>query len=368
MNKHMSEHDVDVLDFPGADRLRAAADVAPPSPEAVGAALTAIRAAAANSGTVVPLAARPPRRVRRILVSAAAVAAIAAGVAVYPVIGVGSSPPAAEANAVGFLHSMADTAGAESVSNAPYWKVERRTSVTSPVPGRVYPTETATEWLGRDSWLSAPSGSGEVMEFQGLANGWTSSDSVLRHTGHRVAQPGRHEQTSWRVGGFSSRPVIGEFITWDELKALPTEPEALRAELLGDAAGPEAEQDLFNGIDALLSNAPAGPRLRAALYEVLAGIPDVRLAGDVKDSAGRDGTAVELTRGHGSSRLIIDPRTARLLEATSVLRAGPKGDAGKVRRTYLSAGPAENAPPSPYPVRGVRREPRPSVRGLTPGP
>ncbi|MFE4943947.1 CU044_5270 family protein [Streptomyces sp. NPDC056641] len=340
----MNKHDMDVLDFPGADRLRAAADVAPPSPEVVSGALTAIRAAAADSETVVPLAARPRHRARRFLVSAAAVAAIAAGVAVFPVVGIGSSPPAAEANAVSFLHRMADTAGAESVSNAPYWKVERRTSVTSPVPGRTYPTRTATEWLGRDSWFADLTGKGEVMEFQGPANGWTSSGRGLYHTGHRVAQPGRHEQTSWRVGGISPRPVISEFITWDELKALPTEPKALRAELLGDAAGPEAEKDLFNSVDALLSNAPAGPRLRAALYEVLAGIPHVRLAGSVKDSAGRQGTAIELKMGYGSSRVIIDPRTSRLLEAISVLRASPGGEAGTVRRTYLSAGPAENAP------------------------
>ncbi|MFE4913273.1 hypothetical protein ACFRCX_17270 [Streptomyces sp. NPDC056652] len=97
-------------------------------------------------------------------------------------------------------------------------------------------------------------------------------------------------------------------------------------------------------VDRGTSRAPAGPRLRAALYEVLAGIPHVRLAGSVKDSAGRQGTAIELKMGYGSSRVIIEPRTSRLLEAISVLRASPGGEAGTVRRTYLSAGPAENAP------------------------
>ncbi|MFJ9028333.1 CU044_5270 family protein [Streptomyces sp. NPDC102274] len=341
----MTKHEVDVLDFPGADRLRAAADVAPPSPAAVSAALTAVRAAAAKSDTVVPLASRRDR-MRRILVSAAAVAAIATGAAVYPIVGIGSSPPAAEADAASFLHSVADTAGAKSVSNAPYWKVKKRTWVTSGLPGRVYPTETRTEWLGRNSWFLAGLGDSEVMEFTGLANGWSlASNGRARMTnGYHVAQPGRHEQTSWRVGPIVSGRVNSEIITWDELKTLPTEPKALRAKLLNGATGPDAEKNLFNGIDSLLSNAPAGPRLRAALFEVLADIPDVGLVGHVKDSAGRSGTAVELKMGYGSSRLIIDPKTSRLLEATSATRSGPKSDAGVIRTTYLSAGPAEKAP------------------------
>ncbi|MER6227427.1 hypothetical protein ABT189_43940, partial [Streptomyces sp900105755] len=57
------QHGLDVLDFPGADRLRAAGDVAPPNPAVVSAALTAVRAAAADSATVVPFGSRggPPR-------------------------------------------------------------------------------------------------------------------------------------------------------------------------------------------------------------------------------------------------------------------------------------------------------------------
>lgn len=344
----MTEHDVDVLDFPGADRLRAAGDVAPPSPSVVNAARTAVRAAATDSGTVVTLAGSPQghRSRRRILGSAAAVAAIAVGVAVYPTVGVGSSPPAAEADAASFLHRMADTAGAGSVLNSPYWKVETRTAVTSSAPGGVpsTKTETDTEWLSRNRFLRTSTGGG-VMEFTGLANGWAlSPDGRARSTaGYHVTQQGAHELTSWSVGGMV--PGRGEAITWDQLKTLPTEPKALRARLLGGVGGaPEADKQLFNGIDALLANAPAAPRLRAALFEVLADIPHVRLVGRVKDSAGRSGTAVELRMGRGSSRLIIDPETSKLLEARTVVQANPKGDPAVIRTTYLSAGPSENAP------------------------
>ncbi|MFE5033962.1 CU044_5270 family protein [Streptomyces sp. NPDC056683] len=341
-------HELDVLDFPGADRLRAAGDVAPPSPAVVSAALTAVRAAAADSATVVPFGSRPRHRGRRILVSAAAVAAVTAGAAVYPTIGVGDNPPAASADAAGFLHRMADTAGAEPVSGARYWKVETRTSVTSPAPGGVpgtrTRTETATEWLSRNSFLRASSGDGEVMEFTGLANGWAlSPDGGARSTtGYRLAQPGRHELTSWNVGGLP--PARGRAITWDDLKTLPTEPKALRARLLDGSGGTGADEQLFNGIEALLADAPAGPRLRAALFEVLAAIPHVRLAGSVRDSAGRGGTAVELKSGYGSSRMIIDPETSELLEARTVARSNAESDAGTVRTTYLSAGPSEDAP------------------------
>ncbi|MEU1273391.1 CU044_5270 family protein [Streptomyces sp. NPDC005799] len=344
-------HDVDVLDFPGADRLRAAGDVASPSPSVVSAARTAVRAAATDSETVVPLTSpRGHRNRRRVLGSAAAVAAIAVGAAVYPTVGVGSSPPAAEVGAAGFLHRMAGTAGAGSVPNSPYWKVETRTSVTSSVPGGVpsTKTETDTEWLSRNRFLRTSTG-GEVMEFTGLANGWAlSPDRRVRFTaGYHVAQQGRHELTSWNVGGMV--PGREEVITWDQLKTLPTEPKALRARLLGgdgDGAGgaPKADKQLFNGIDALLANAPADPRLRAALFEVLADIPHVRLVGRVKDGAGRSGTAVELRMGRGSSRLIIDPETSKLLEARTVVQANPQSDPAVIRTTYLSAGPSENAP------------------------
>ncbi|MFK0153145.1 CU044_5270 family protein [Streptomyces sp. NPDC090493] len=345
MTEH-EQHGPDVLDFPGADRLRAAGDVAPPGPAVVGAALTAARAAAADRATVVPFASRPRHRGRRMVVSAAAVAAVAAGAAVYPAVGFGGNPPAAAADAADFLHRMADTAGAGSPSDAPYWKVETRTSVSSSAPGGVpwTRTRTETEWLGRNSFLRTSSGDGGVVEFTGLANGWAlSPDGGARSTtGYRVAQPGRHELTSWNVGGLP--PARRKAVTWDDLKTLPTEPTALRARLLDGSGGPEADRRLFNGVEALLADAPAGPRLRAALFEVLAGIPHVRLAGSVKDSAGRSGTAVELGTGSGSSRMIIDPGTSELLEARTVARSAAGSDAGTVRTTYLSAGPSADAP------------------------
>lgn len=259
----------------------------------------------------------------------------------YPAIGIGGSRPAAEASAAEFLHEMADTAAAKPDSSAPYWKVETRTSASSSPSGRVYPTTTRTEWLGRNKWFQVTAGNDAVGEFTGPANGWalTPDGHWLSTPGHHVAQPGRTEQTSWYVG---SSPVPEKTVTWDELKTLPTEPKALRAKLLGDATGPQAELGLFNGIDALLADAPAGPQLRAALYEVLAGIPDVHLVGRAEDSTGRTGTAVELKAGAGSSRVIVDPKTSQLLETVTV--TATEGVTGRTRTTYLSAGPADEAP------------------------
>jgi hypothetical protein len=103
-----------------------------------------------------------------------------------------------------------------------------------------------------------------------------------------------------------------------------------------------------------VGNAPSGARLRAALYEVLADSPNLRLVGHVKDGAGRSGTAVDLQGPGWSSRMIIDPTTYQLLEASTV---APSNDPTSrvLRITYLSAGPAEHAP-RPDPGRLTQRE------------
>lgn len=319
----MTEHDTDILDFPGADRLRAAGNVTPPTPAALDAALEAVRAARREeSAPLAPAPARPstPRRHRRILAAAAVIAAVAAGAAVYPTIGVDGTPPAATADAADFLHHVARTAGGEHPSDAPYWKVRTRSYVVPPTDGAkpIKPiSATRTVWLSRDALITAP------------ADG----------TGPGLRLPvGQGEQMSWDAGNTS--------VTWDDLKTLPTEPTALRTALLHGERGPKADEALFNGIDSLLSGAPSGPRLRAALYDVLAGIPGVRLDGPTKDSTGRPGTAVELGVQDRTSRLIIDPAGSHLLELQVLVRGGTDNGHLVSRTTYLTAEPARKAPPT----------------------
>ncbi|MEW2579774.1 hypothetical protein [Streptomyces syringium] len=309
----------DFLDFPGAKRLVAAGKVAPPSADAVAAALAAVRSAAADRAeeegpavelerepmaTVVPV--RTWRRHLPALVSAAAVVTIALGVAFQPSQG-------SETTQV--------SPAAERTGTAPYWKVRtfqwNRSVEKSPRPDESH----ETVWLSR-SGSREQRGDGPVRDY------------------------------SLQDMGGTFYMVCGKPVFWDELRKLPTDPEALRDRLVGKATGESAAEGLFSGIEDLLTRSPAEPRLRAALFEVLTRIPGVRVTERVKDSTGRAGTAVELDTGTWRRQLIVDTGALHVLEAVDTARndglswGTQKLRAGDVlhRTTYLSVGPAWEAP------------------------
>ncbi|MBB5119481.1 hypothetical protein AF335_28760 [Streptomyces eurocidicus] len=324
MTGQQDMNDRDLLDFPGARRLKAAGKVAPPSADAVAAALAAVRAAAAGqteeAGPAVewelerePVAAVVPVRTWRrrlpVLVSAAAVAAIALGVAFQPWSGSGDaqvSPAAGPA------------AASERTGAAPYWKVRIHHWGRS-TEGRDESYETV--WLGR-SGTRGQFGDGPVREYT----------------------PVEMAGTAYVI---NRNPIM-----WDELKKLPTDPAALRARLVGKATGEEAEEGLFDGVEELLARSPAEPELRAALFEVLTGIPGVRVTERVKDSTGRAGTAVDMDAGTWHRRLIIDTGAFHTLESVDTARNdGLKWGTQELRAgdllhrtTYLSVGPVREAP------------------------
>ncbi|GGR36301.1 hypothetical protein WEB32_23975 [Streptomyces netropsis] len=314
----------DFLEFPGAGRLRAAGKVAPPSADAVAAALAAVRSAAGRAegdGPAIelewePVAAVVPVRTWRrrlpVLVSAAAVVAIALGVAFQPGSGSGDAQgsPAAERTA-------------ERTGTAPYWKVRihqwNRTSAQRP------DDSYETVWLSRSD-TRGQFGDGPVREYT----------------------PVEMAGTAYVVG---RNPIM-----WRELTTLPTDPAALRARLVGKATGEGVEEGLFDGVEELLARSPAEPELRAALFKVLTGIPGVRVTERVKDSTGRVGTAVDLDADTWRRRLIIDTEAFHTLEAVDTARDdGLKWGTQKLRAgdllhrtTYLSVGPVWEAPkPSP---------------------
>ncbi|MEV6673832.1 CU044_5270 family protein [Streptomyces sp. NPDC051162] len=338
MTGQQDMNDRDILDFPGARRLKAAGKVAPPSADAVAAALAAVRAAAGRTeaegagtavelewepvATVVPV--RTWRRRLPVLASAAAVVAVVLGVAFQPWSdsgdGQGSSPAAQR------------TAAQERTGTAPYWKVRM------------------AQWNRRSEQPQRQDESYETV--------WLSRSDVRGQSGGGPVQ-----LHSVDIAGTVYR-ICGQLVRWDELGKLPTDPEALRARLAGKAAGKAAGKDtgdedgkddaegLFNGVEELLARSPAEPRLRAALFKVLTGIPGARVTEGVKDSTGRAGTAVDLDVDTWRERLIIDTGTFHVLESvttarndglkwgTQQLRAGDL----LLRTTYLSTGPAWEAP------------------------
>ncbi|MFI1283770.1 CU044_5270 family protein [Streptomyces sp. NPDC020858] len=317
----------DVLDFPDADRLRAAGEVPAPGPTVVEAALLAVRAAAAaeQSGPV-PVTAPPRRlRTRRLLVSAVAIAAIAAGVSVYPVSSLRGAPPAATATAADFLRQVAAAEAKGASAAAPYWKLHTLTTVWGEpaFPEWGY-SDTATvhdrsTWVGPDAFF-LQDGDGEVFKSHLQQFRW-------------LQVPGRH---------------MG--LTWEEVKRLPTDPAALK-ELLARSFPENPRSALHSdpfylrGLDNLLQDAPLEPLQRAAVYEVLADLPGLRLIGPVKDSKGRAGTAVEVDTGRSRVRMVIDPETGGLLERTLHFLGGEHDGKIAKRVTVLSAGPEQSVPP-----------------------
>lgn len=100
----------------------------------------------------------------------------------------------------------------------------------------------------------------------------------------------------------------------------PSDPAHLRAYLLAlqspryggslNKDGGSPNEDLFMQARTLLLD-PISPAVRAADFQVLASIPDVRMQPGVKDPLGRTGTALWLDSGQ--PMIIVDPATGMLL-------------------------------------------------------
>jgi RNA polymerase sigma factor (sigma-70 family) len=319
----------DILDFPGADALEAAGRVEPPAPQALTRAMAAVRAAAAREaaeGTerqapprpvVVPLRRSPFALARRALVTAVAVAAVAAGVAVYGSTGddgPGRGVPRQEQalTAATFLDRTATVASAGEVSDAPYWKVRKRAAVTGGPKGeKTWAQKAGQEDVPIDYYYPR------------------AMDAV------RIVVDG---ETHTKKGRFGWRLGPKELTTWESLEALPTDPARLLTMM--NSSKEYGGQSAFLQAGALLGESPAGPELRAGLYRALGKMQGVKLGGTVEDGAGRSGRELVFAGSVSTDRLVIDPDTGVLLETTSLTTKGTaSGETFRV--TYLSSGPAD---------------------------
>lgn len=136
-----------------------------------------------------------------------------------------------------------------------------------------------------------------------------------------------------RVGenGFNERMLDAEI---PPASQLPTDPDQL-VEIF-ERAAPDGDSfpisvRVFDYAASVLVQAGASSELRAALYEVVAGLEGVQFEGDVEDPLGRTGTAVSienptaLDAGDGGIRyvLIFDPETSQPLAYRSELLEPP---------------------------------------------
>ncbi|MEU1388215.1 MULTISPECIES: CU044_5270 family protein [unclassified Nonomuraea] len=102
-------------------------------------------------------------------------------------------------------------------------------------------------------------------------------------------------------------------LTRKPVTELPTEPQALKAEMLraNDEDAPEAW--LWGAGKWLLLDVESTPATRAALYRVLAGLPGVRVENDVTDIDGRTGVALTYGEALTRQQIIIDRGSGQLL-------------------------------------------------------
>ncbi|MEU2248511.1 CU044_5270 family protein [Streptomyces sp. NPDC019224] len=298
----------DLLDFPGAAALERAGRTEPLDPavraRAHALVLDAIAADASAPETPAPVAA-PRFGRRRVFALAAAVAAVAVGAAIVPVTDLGGGGPAASASASEVFTSMADRVAGGPATSAPYWKTTVRTWAEG------HRAHTDDIYLGRDRVV------------------------IKAHNGRTITKKSANLAT-WHVGAGR--------VGWDDLDTLPTRPEALRSALSAGAKGSAAEQTVLQAGD-LLTDAPISPKLRAALYRVLADTQGAVVTEGVKDATGRTGTRISWKwkekPGYKiyNPSWIVQPSTGRLLERNYT----PVGKDGHItdRDTYLYAGPAK---------------------------
>lgn len=145
------------------------------------------------------------------------------------------------------------------------------------------------------------------------------------------ARPGPRVPTSGKRGE----------MPWGSGTSLPAQPGKLRRVLMTGFPGPNdagvrqeehqtgltysqlRDENLWSRALGLLQD-PLSPAVRAAAYQVMAGVPGVHMRPGATDPSGRTGTAMWLGASPAAGYSIIDPRTGVLL-ATLSLATGPHG-------------------------------------------
>ena len=270
-------------------------EVMPQAPPADHATLTAARA------RMLGAARRRHRPVwpRVALAAVAASAVMAGGFVAVPLLDRTSVQTAAmpDADAGAVLAAAADRLAARPPGTGAWWRremvqVARMKTATYTVEQRV----SDVLWASRDRAVGYRTQRGPVSAkplTPADEQAWKAAGSPDLCTG---CQSGKTYFTPLKL---TTKPVT----------ELPTEPGALRAELLraNDREAPEAW--LWGVSKWLLLDAESTPATRAALYRVLAGLPGVRVENDVTDIEGRTGVALTYDR----QQIIIDRDSGNLL-------------------------------------------------------
>jgi hypothetical protein len=278
---------------------------------------------------------------------AVACAATALAIALVTGIGVGREPSAAAAQVLRTAATALRASGEAPVLHAgEYWYVESRgQTLATTAPNQdasatfsALMTTVHREWVGRD-------GSGRIVR--------TDEDPrfpTLRDR-ERWQAAGSPDLGSPRIDGAQPAgsmlfPFGSRTLSYSELRALPSDPDALAA-LIDQAAVRNSWSLSWQKLDLigeLMRNAPLSPAQGAALYEIAARLPDVELVGPTTDPSGRPGMGVAVSSNGLREELVIDTRTGELLgDRTVDVRTGQVQEA----MSYVSTGVVSSTTATP---------------------
>ncbi|MDP9848677.1 CU044_5270 family protein [Streptosporangium lutulentum] len=253
------------------------------------------------------------------LAAAAAVAAVA--ISVPGLVASTAAPSPSHGHSATSLsgHSILLAAAdrAEAAPEGAYWHVKRLYSIrwAKPYgkPGDTYRLESSNiieDWISEEgrAWLGSKSLAIRPLD----AEAWRRDGSPTEWEGFATTPT---EGILIPYEGNKKFQLGGAALTLEEVKALPSDPEALTNRTLEAIRANEdlVDDDLPRVLASLLYELPTTPEVRGAAYRALAALPAVRVEGDTTDPRGRPGVAITYPLQQGQGRLIIDPGTSMVL-------------------------------------------------------
>jgi hypothetical protein len=193
----------------------------------------------------------------------------------------------------------------------------------------------------------APAGGGTSMPCGSvIRQQWLASDNSGRQV---INQPGCVQQgrivQSWGRGG---NGINFDYFGWE---GLPTTPAAMEAAIVERFEGGKANNAITFQLATTVLNVAAPPAVRAALFRMLATLPDVRYLGKVTDPLGRTGDTIALVKEPDDIVAMFDPKTSQVLDAlltpygTHLPRRMPPWDTPELYVVTGTVGSIEATPP-----------------------
>ncbi|MBO2460112.1 CU044_5270 family protein [Actinomadura violacea] len=325
----------------------------------------------AGTGSPAPESApRPLRRRLRLPLAGGLAAVLAAGAAAIVMTQPGSDAPEHVTPLVEGNVLLVAATNAEKAPLGAYWHTRSISGDIYAVGGSAKNFYKVDSRQGNESWTGRD-GSGETFHLDPPDVPLTAQDAQKwRAAGSRrmVRVPDPEGAVGSVYLDMAGTGPAGPFpvspgdlaygLTPARLDRLPTEPKALESALLdlkGDwhaytatakkepiraLRGQERIRALSEVTIALLSTAPAPPKVRAAAFRMLAAQPGVRAGGRTADPLGRSGTVISLPLkttvplglytapkqlGTYTRELIVDPARGMLLAVQDLVATPPKG-------------------------------------------